>query len=130
MINAPSLDLLIRIKNGYLADKKEISIPGSNFKKSILTLLKDNNLIDSFVENTNKNKSEILVKLKYTQKEPSITQVKIYSKPGRRIYTRADSLPWGQSNKALIIISTSKGLRSARDAQKENLGGELIAQVY
>jgi len=129
MINAPSLDLLIRLKNGYVSGKKNITAPGSIFKKSILDLLQKNNFIESYTEKVENNKSNLTIKLKYESKQPSISNVKIFSKPGRRLYERADSLPWGASSNSLIIVSTSKGLISAKEAQKLNIGGEIIAEI-
>lgn len=129
MINSPSLDLLIRLKNAYLAGKKQIMVPSSKFKTSLLELLKKSNLIESYSNNTEDKKVVATVKLLYTEKEPAFKEVTIYSRPGRRIYERADSLPWGVSSKALIIVSTNKGVMSQRLAQKQNLGGEIIAQL-
>ncbi len=130
MINSPSLDLLIRLKNAYLAGKKQIVVPSSKFKVSLLELLKKSNLIDSLSVKSEAGKSAVTVKLLYVDKVPAFKEVKIYSRPGRRIYERADSLPWGVSNTSLIIVSTNKGVMSQRLAQKQNLGGEIIAQLY
>lgn len=130
MISAPALDLLIRIKNGYLASLKSIKAPGSKFNQALCQLLLENNYISSFDIQEDGVKKSLSIKLKYTNKEPSLHGVRIYSRPGRRIYERVDSLPWGKSKASLIIISTSLGLKSQKDAKKLNVGGEVIAEIY
>lgn len=130
MISAPSLDLLIRIKNGYMARLKTINAPGSKFNQALCQLLIDNNYIDSFKIETDGVKKTLAIKLQYSNKEPAMQGVRVYSRPGRRIYERVDSLPWGKSKASLIIISTSLGLKSQKDAKKLNVGGEVIAEIY
>lgn len=130
MISAPSLDLLIRIKNGYMARLKNIEAPGSRFNQALCQLLCDNKYITSFEVKADGAKKNLIIKLQYINKEPSLRGVRIYSRPGRRIYERVDSLPWGKSSASLIIISTSQGLKSQREAKKLNVGGEVIAEIY
>lgn len=129
MITSLPIDLLIRIKNGYRSGKKAIVAPLSNFNSSILDLLVKSHLINSFsVSKTNPKVVDVF--LNYQDGLPAIEEIKIFSKPGRRLYQKVSSLPWGQTPNSLIIVSTSQGLMSQRQAKLKNLGGEIIAEIY
>lgn len=129
MINAPILDYLIRIKNAYKSGQKSLLVPSSKFKVSISNLLQKHGFIDSFDLISEDEKPVLKVTLKYQEKQPALNDIKIYSRPGRRIYHRVDSLPWGDNRNSLIIVSTSKGVVSQNEAKKLNMGGEVIAQI-
>ncbi len=129
MINSPSTDFLIRIKNGYRAGRKSITAPYSKFCESISKLLKKNNLIDTY-ETVDEDHKTLRLKLKYVNKEPVVNDVKLFSKPGRRLYEKSSSIPWGMTPSSLIIISTSQGLMSQKEAAAKKIGGELIAEVF
>jgi len=128
MINSLSIDLLIRIKNAYKAGKKEISTPLSKFCQNICEILKKHQYITSY--SVDKDNRLLIINLKYTNQCPAVNDVKIFSKPGRRYYSKTSTIPWGKVNNSLIIISTSSGLLSQREAVKKNFGGELIAEIY
>jgi len=128
MLQSTSIDFIIRIKHAYAAKRRSLSSPSSKFSVNLAQILKKHNFITNYSV-SGKIKKTISVTLKYDGQEPAISQVKIFSKPGRRWYEKASSLPWGQSPSSLIIISTSKGLMSQRRAVKQNIGGELIAQI-
>lgn len=125
----PVTDFLIRIKNGYLAGRKSITSPSSKFRISLAELMKRYGYISSYTVDETGNKT-INVQLSYDGKVPNFTDLKIISKPGRRLYEKASSLPWGKTSKSLIIISTSKGLMSQKEAVTKGLGGEIIAEIY
>ena len=82
-----------------------------------------------FLSNT-KNKGSLIVNLKYNNGSPVIKEIRRVSKPGRRIYTRADSIPKVQSGLGVAIVSTSKGIMSGNDAKSKNIGGEIICKVF
>ncbi len=129
MINSPSTDFLIRIKNGYKASRKSINAPYSKFCESITKILEKHNLIETYqvIEDGHK---VLNLKLRYINKQPVVNEVKLFSKPGRRLYEKSSSIPWGMTPGSLIIISTSQGLMSQKEAVSRKLGGELIAEVY
>jgi len=129
MINSLPLDLLIRIKNAYLAGREATYVPLSQTNRRLLLLLKKHQLISDFTTDSN-HPRQFLVELLYRDLQPALTQVSIYSKPGRRIYQKVASLPWGKTQNSLIIVSTSSGLLSQRQAKKAHLGGEIIAELY
>jgi len=130
-MDSPNLDFLIRLKNAYQAGKKSFTCPSSKYIVSIANLVKKHGFIKDFSLESLANKSQtIKVELNYLNKNPSMSHLQIYSKPGRRMYTNSSNLPWGFQSNSLIIISTSKGLLSQKQAQKAKLGGELIAQIW
>ncbi len=129
MLQSTSIDFLIRIKNATRAGKKELTAPASNFCISIADLLKRYGYIDDYSV-TDATKREITLKLAYSNNQPKVSEVKIFSKPGRRMYQKVSSLPWGKTPKSLIIISTSSGVMSQKEAKTKSLGGEIIAEIY
>ena len=121
-------DLLIRVKNGYMASSKEVAITYSKLNLSICQLLLKENYIDSMQEEADKRL--IRVKLKYQGRNPVLTDVKRISKPGRRVYKGSKFLPYVNDGLGIVIVSTPKGIMSDRQARKEGLGGEVMAFVW
>ena len=127
----PIGDMLTRIRNGQMRSLNKINIPFSNFRIKILEVLKKEGYIIDFYLDENKDKiKSILVVLKYYEGEPVIKEIKRVSKPGRRVYSRAISIPKIKNGLGLAILSTSKGVMSDSDAIKNNLGGEIICRVF
>ena len=109
----------------------KIEIPFSNFRLKILEVLKKEGYIINFNIDDGKNKiKSILVNLKYYEGQPVIKEIKRISKPGRRVYSRADSIPRVLNGLGLAILSTSKGVMSDTEAVKNNLGGEIICRIF
>jgi len=129
MINSLSCDFLIRIKNANLSGRENMTAPFSQFCVDIAKVLKENGLIADYKVNEDKIKT-ISVDLAYNDLNPAITNVDLFSKPGRRLYEKASSLPWGKTPESLILISTSSGLLTQRQAAAKKLGGEVIAEIY
>ena len=127
----PIGDMLTRIRNGQMRSLNKIEIPFSNFRSKILEVLKKEGYIINYEITTNEKKiKNIFVKLKYYDGQPVIKEIKRVSKPGRRVYSRADSIPRVHSGLGLAILSTSKGVMSDSEAIKNNLGGEVICRVF
>ena len=121
----------ILVENVLLLNK--IDIPFSNFRLKILEVLKKEGYIINFninIDKENKGKKSIKVDLKYYEGQPVIKEIKRVSKPGRRVYSRATSIPKVLNGLGLAILSTSKGVMSDTDAIKNNLGGEIICKVF
>lgn len=129
MLQSTSIDFLIRIKNGYRAGKKQITAPASNFCIDISKILKRFGFINDFSVSEGP-KREITLILSYSDNQPKVNDVKLFSKPGRRVYEKVSSLPWGKNPNSLIIISTSSGVMSQKEAKVKGLGGEIIAEIY
>ena len=127
----PIGDMLTRIRNGQMRSLNKIVIPFSNFRLKILEVLKKEGYIINFNISDDKNKiKSILVDLKYYECQPVIKEIKRISKPGRRVYSRADSIPRVLNGLGLAILSTSKGVMSDTEAVKNNLGGEIICRIF
>lgn len=119
-------DLLIRIKNGYMASRKEVVVLYSKLNLAILKLLAEEGYVASF---------EVLegglkVVLKYESRKPALTDVRRISKPSRRIYVGSKHLPRVYDGLGIAIVSTPKGVMSDRKARKEGVGGEVMAYVW
>ena len=127
----PISDMITRIRNAQLRTLKTVSIPSSKFRAKILDVLKEEGYISDYKTLTDKkNKISLLVDLKYYNGSPVIKEIRRISKPGRRIYTRADSIPKIKSGLGIAIVSTSMGIMSDNDARLKNIGGEIICKVF
>ena len=127
----PIGDMLTRIRNGQMRSLNKINIPFSNFRLKILEVLKkEGYIIDFNIDNGKKKIKFLSVDLKYYQGQPVIKEIKRVSKPGRRVYSKATSIPKVLNGLGLAILSTSKGVMSDVDAIKNNLGGEIICKVF
>ena len=127
----PIGDMIARIKNAQMRQLKNIQIPSSKFRAKILDILKQEGYISDykFLSNSN-NKGSLSIDLKYNNGLPVIKEIKRVSKPGRRIYARAESIPKIQNGLGLAIVSTSKGIMTDNDARNKNVGGEIICRVF
>ena len=127
----PIGDMLTRIRNGQMRTFNKIEIPFSNFRFKILEVLKkEGYIIDFYLEDSKEKIKSILVVLKYYEGRPVIKEIKRVSKPGRRVYSRAVSIPKIKNGLGVAILSTSKGVMSDSEAIKNNLGGEIICRVF
>ena len=127
----PIGDMFTRIRNGQMRSLTEVEIPSSNFRLKILEVLKNEGFITNFhLEKKDNNKKSLMVSLKYYEGVPVIREIKRIAKPGRRVYSRATSIPRIQNGLGLAIISTTKGVMSDVEARKNNVGGEIICKVF
>jgi small subunit ribosomal protein S8 len=127
----PIGDMFTRIRNGQLRLLPKVEMPSSNFRLKILEVLKSEGFITSYhIEKKENNKVSLIVDLKYYEGTPVIREIKRISKPGRRVYSRATSIPRIQNGLGLAIISTNKGIMSDIEARKNNIGGEIICRVF
>ena len=127
----PIGDMFSRIRNGQLRSLNSIVMPSSKFRKNILEILKTEGYIkDYFIEKNENNKIYLKINLKYYEGDPVIKEIKRISKPGRRVYSKATSIPKVMNGLGLAILSTSKGVMSDTEARKNNVGGEIICRVF
>lgn len=128
----PIADMLTRIRNGLRAGLKEVSIPASKAKCEIARILKEENFIADYVVNGEEAKDKTLViTLKYgANNEKILSGLKRISKPGLRVYAKANAIPRVLNGLGIAIISTSHGLLTDRDARKLNVGGEVVAYIW
>lgn len=121
-------DLIIRIKNGYMARKETILVKKSRFNESILKKLKELSYVASYEQADDAHYYE--VSLKYDEGMPAVTEVRIYSKPGRRFYVSYKELKPVIGGMGYSVISTPKGIITNIEAQKEKVGGELLFNIW
>ena len=127
----PIGDMITRIRNAQLRALNNVTIPSSKFRARVLDVLKREGYISNYKPlSDNKNKESLLVDLKYNNGLPVIKEIKRVSRPGRRIYAKADSIARVQNGLGLAIVSTSKGIMSDTDARTKNIGGEIICRVF
>ncbi|MDX9893140.1 MAG: 30S ribosomal protein S8 [Patescibacteria group bacterium] len=130
----PIADMLTRIRNAQAAAKPEVVLPFSKIKFAIAEILQQNGYIKKVTRlEAGKQDSkfdQLKLELKYSGKEPAIASLKRISKPGHRVYVAKEELPSVLNNLGIAIISTSKGLMTNKEARKQNLGGEIICEIY
>ena len=127
----PIGDMLTRIRNGQQRLMPQVQMPSSTLRLNILEVLKNEGFISSYhIEKKENNKINLIVDLKYYEGNPVIKDIRRVSKPGRRVYSRATSIPKVMNGLGLAILSTPKGVMSDVEARKNNIGGEIICRVF
>ena len=127
----PIGDMITRIRNAQMRKSNNVMIPNSNFRVKILEVLKHEGYISNYkISKDTNSKRSLLIDLKYNNGLPVIKEIKRVSKPGRRIYAKARSIPKIQNGLGLAIVSTSIGIMSDNEARTKNVGGEIICRVF
>jgi small subunit ribosomal protein S8 len=129
-LNDPIGDMLARIKNSLLRNHKKVELPSSNFKIKIAEVLKNEGYIINYQVSSEENKPKLEIELKYNYGSPVISSIQRVSKPGRRIFSSAESLPKINNGLGIAIVSTPKGVMTDIDARKQKIGGEIICKVF
>ena len=129
-LSDPIGDMIARIKNAQLRNHKKIQLPSSKFKVQITEVLKSEGYIIDYKVSKESNKPYLEISLKYNSGNPVISSIQRVSKPGRRIFSRAESLPKINNGLGIAIISTPKGVMTDIDARKQKVGGEIICKVF
>jgi small subunit ribosomal protein S8 len=131
MTHDPISDLMARLKNAARMGREIVDVPFSRFKKAFLDVLVREGYIEGYeVEEVRKAVSTLKVKLKYHNGEPVIEEMKRVSKLGCRRYSTVDELPLVRSGLGILILSTSQGVISDREAYAKKVGGEILCSVY
>ena len=127
----PIADMLTRIRNASAAKHKTVDVPASKMKKAIADILYNEGYIKSVEEIVNENQGILRIALKYDENGAKvIAGIKRISKPGLRVYASAGKLPKVLNGLGIALISTSKGIKTDKEARKENLGGEVLAYIW
>ena len=129
-LSDPIGDMIARIKNAQIRNHKKIQLPSSKFKVKIAEVLKSEGYIIDYKVSQESNKPYLEISLKYNSGNPVISSIQRVSKPGRRIFSRAESLPKINNGLGVAIISTPKGVMTDIDARKQKIGGEIICKVF
>lgn len=135
-VNDPISDMLTRIRNGMMAGHPSVAMPNSNLKASIAKILKEEGFINNYevVEDAGVSYKILRIRLKYIgerrQRRPVITGLERVSRPGRRVYTGKQDIPWILSGMGIAILSTPKGVMTGQRARQLGVGGEILCKVW
>ena len=129
-LSDPIGDMIARVKNAQQRNHKKVELPSSNFKVKIADILKNEGFIKNFTVNNESAKPTLSLELKYYSGNPVISTFERVSKPGRRIFSSAESLPKINNGLGIAIVSTPKGVMTDLDARKQRVGGEIICKVF
>ena len=126
----PIADMLTRIRNAINVGKSEVSLPHSKIKENVARSLQANGFLESVSVTDLSVGKQLHIVINSEDENAKITEIKRISKPGRRTYSSAKEIPSVKRGRGIIIVSTSKGLMTDKEARQQGLGGELIASVY
>lgn len=127
----PIADMLTRIRNANSQKHKTVDVPSSNMKKAIADILFKEGYIAAYEEINENSQGVIRITLKYDEKGARVIDgLKRISKPGLRVYASKEELPQVLNGLGIALISTSKGIKTDREARKEGLGGEVLAYIW
>ena len=130
MVTDPIADMLTRIRNANQMRYKEVEVPASKMKNEIARILKSEGFIVDYKVKKNNIQDILVLSLKYVDKERVITGLKRISKPGLRVYVKAEEVPSVLNGLGIAIISTSQGVMTDKEARKQSLGGEVLAYIW
>ena len=126
----PIADLLTRIRNAVMVGKNEITVPSSKLKVTVAQELKKAGYVTAVKVEAAKPRDILVVTINKPGENSTINEIKRLSKPGRRVYVSATDIPRVKSGRGIVLVSTSKGVVTGREAIKQRLGGELLLSVY
>jgi small subunit ribosomal protein S8 len=131
MVNDPIADMLTRIRNAGLVQHSQVVMPASKIKVGIARILADEGFIQSYNVTDERPQPNLVLKLKYSGKGvPVINGLERVSRPGRRVYSSAQDIPWVRSGLGINIVSTPQGLMTGRKARRAKVGGEILCNVW
>jgi small subunit ribosomal protein S8 len=130
VLTDPLGDMLTRIRNAQLRHKSKVSTPASSFRQRVLDVLQSEGYIRGYSSIEQDGRSEFEIELKYYDGQPVIREINRVSRPGRRVYASVDALPRVANGLGVSILSTPKGVMSDNDAREQNVGGEILCQVF
>lgn len=130
MVDSPISDMLIRIKNGYLAGKKTVAVPYSKIREKLAKLLLGEGYLANLKIVKEYPTKMLYIDLKYQGKRPAVEGVKIVSRPSFKTYVKKENIPLVLGGRGLVVISTPQGLMTDREVRKKGLGGEIICKIW
>lgn len=130
MVNDPVGDMLVRIKNAYLAGKAMVHLPHSKTKRAVAQILAQEGYLASVAETGKPPKKTLTLTLHYDSGKPRMTDIKRKSKPGLRVYVGAGNIPVVVGGMGTAILSTPQGIMTGKVAKKKHIGGELLCEVW
>ncbi|MBI2940920.1 MAG: 30S ribosomal protein S8 [Chloroflexi bacterium] len=131
VVNDPIADLLNRIRNGIIARHESVVVPTSRIKLAIAKILKEEGFVKDFELVKDSQNRMMRIWLRYTgKKEPVLTGLRRVSKPGLRVYAKADDMPRVLHGMGIAIVSTPQGIMTARQARRQKVGGEVLCHIW
>lgn len=130
VLSDPLGDMLTRIRNAQMRSKSKVSTPASGLRQRVLDVLQAEGYIRGYASVDLNGQSEFEIELKYYDGEPVIREIMRVSRPGRRVYASVRNLPRVSNGLGVAILSTPKGVMSDSDARENNVGGEVLCQVF
>jgi len=130
MVNDPLGDMLTRIRNAQMRRQTKVVTPASNLRARVLDVLADEGYIRGYARVERAGKAELEIELKYANGQPAIRKIARVSKPGRRVYSAVKELKTVANGLGVAILSTPKGVMSDWRAREENVGGEVLCNVF
>lgn len=129
-MNNPTIDLVIRIKNGYMSGKRTILGVHSKMNEQVLAILKKGEYVADYTVDAVEGKKVFKIELLYRDNKPSVADVKIHSTPGRRVYTQVKEVKTVLGGIGMSVLSTPKGILNDTEARKAVVGGELLFEIW
>ena len=129
-VNDPIGDMITRIRNAAERKRGKVSTPASKLRQRVLDVLQAEGYIRGYAANDTAQHPELRIDLKYFEGAPAIQYLQRVSKPGRRVYSGAKELPTVRNGLGITIVSTPKGVLSDSEAREQNVGGEVLCQVF
>ena len=126
----PISDMLTRIRNAMAVNKPSVSLPHSKTKEDVAELLARNGFLHSVSIKEDEGRKQLEVSINPDGAAPTITEIKRLSRPGRRQYVKAKAIPIIKRGRGIVVVSTSEGVMTDKEARSKNLGGEIICEVY
>lgn len=126
----PIADLLTRIRNAKMVGKTEVRVPASNMKEVIAKKLAKSGYLADVKREAGKPRDTLVITINKAGENSTINEITRLSKPGRRVYVKADEIPKVKSGRGIVLVSTSQGVITGQEAVKARLGGELLLKVY
>jgi small subunit ribosomal protein S8 len=126
----PIADMLSRVRNALAVNKTEVSMPHSKVKEAVAKILADNGFLSTVRTAEENGRRMLLIKINDDDQPANITEISRLSRPGRRLYVKSAAIPNVKRGRGLVVISTSKGIMTGKQAAEKKLGGELICEVY
>ena len=126
----PLSDMFTRIRNAVAVSKPSVSLPHSQLKETVAKILVDNGFLKHVAVDEKGDFKKLLIDINDEDSSSTISEIARISKPGRRVYVKADDIPTIKRGRGIVIITTSQGVMTGQDARTRGLGGELIGRIY
>lgn len=126
----PIADMLSRVRNAVAVNKTEVTMPHSKLKETVAKILADNGFLSSVSMDEVGGHKVLVIKINDDDEPAKITSISRLSRPGRRMYVKSGAIPTIRRGRGIVVISTSHGVMTGKDAANQKLGGELICEVY